>query len=66
VLRAQVELTHMAIEADTAAFHALDPPYPHQHPAPAGLRAYSGTCGQEFVDFASFPAELQGNFIKVR
>ena len=49
-----------------AAFHALDPPYPEQHPAPAGLRAYSGTCGQEFVDFATFPAELQGHFIKVR
>ncbi len=49
-----------------AAFHALDPPYPQQHPAPAGLRAYSGTCGQEFVDFRTFPAELQGCFIKVR
>ena len=49
-----------------AAFHALDPPYPQQHPAPAGLRAYSGTCGHEFVDFAAFPGELQGHFIKVR
>ena len=49
-----------------AAFHALDPPYPDQHPAPAGLRAYSGTCGQEFVDFKTFPDELQGHFIKVR
>lgn len=49
-----------------AAFHALDPPYPLQHPAPAGLRAYSGTCGQEFVDFSTFPDELQGGFIKVR
>jgi putative heme-binding domain-containing protein len=49
-----------------AAFHALDPPYPEQHPAPAGLRAYSGTCGQEFVDFATFPNELKGHFIKVR
>lgn len=49
-----------------AAFHALDPPYPEQHPSPAGLRAYSGTCGQEFVDCQSFPAELQGHFIKVR
>ena len=48
------------------AFHALDPPYPNQHPKPAGLQAYSGTCGQEFVDFASFPKEMQGNFIKVR
>jgi putative heme-binding domain-containing protein len=49
-----------------AAFHALDPPYPQQHPAPTGLRAYSGTCGQEFVDTAAFPPELLGNFIKVR
>ncbi|MDP6448391.1 MAG: azurin, partial [Pirellulaceae bacterium] len=32
------------------AFHALDPAYPAQHPRPIGLRAYSGTCGQEFVD----------------
>ncbi len=49
-----------------AAFHSLDPPYPNQHPKPAGLRAYSGTCGQEFVDFATFPAELQGGYIKAR
>jgi putative heme-binding domain-containing protein len=49
-----------------SAFHATDPPYPTQHPRPAGLRAYSGTCGQEFVDFATFPKEMQGNFIKVR
>lgn len=49
-----------------AAFHALDPPYPHQHPRPAGLRAYSGTCGQEFIDFSTFPAEMQGGYIKVR
>ena len=49
-----------------AAFHSLDPPYPQQHPKPQGLRAYSGTCGQEFVDFATFPDELQGCYIKVR
>ncbi len=49
-----------------AAFHALDPPYPQQHPAPKGLRAYSGVCGHEFVDFKTFPDELQGGFIKVR
>ena len=49
-----------------AAFHALDPPYPQQHPKPAGLRAYSGTCGQEFVDFSTFPLEMQGGFVKVR
>lgn len=49
-----------------AAFHSLDPPYPTQHPKPTGLRAYSGTCGQEFVDYATFPDELQGGFIKAR
>ncbi|MGI9470701.1 MAG: HEAT repeat domain-containing protein, partial [Rubripirellula sp.] len=49
-----------------AAFHSLDPPYPVQHPKPAGLNAYSGTCGQEFVDFSTFPNELQGGYIKAR
>lgn len=49
-----------------AAFHSLDPPYPTQHPKPASLNAYSGTCGQEFVDFATFPEELQGGYIKAR
>ena len=49
-----------------AAFHSLDPPYPTQHPKPAGLNAYSGTCGQEFVDFGTFPDELQGGYIKAR
>lgn len=49
-----------------AAFHSLDPPYPNQHPKPAGLQAYSGTCGQEFVDFATFPDDLQGCFVKAR
>ncbi len=49
-----------------AAFHSLDPPYPNQHPKPDGLNAYSGTCGQEFVDFATFPDELQGGYIKAR
>jgi putative heme-binding domain-containing protein len=49
-----------------AAFHALDPPYPQQHAVPKGLQAYSGVCGHEFVDFATFPEELRGGFIKVR
>ena len=49
-----------------AAFHSLDPPYPEQHPKPTGLRAYSGTCGQEFVDFDTFPRAIQGGFIKAR
>jgi putative heme-binding domain-containing protein len=48
------------------AFHSLDPPYPRQHPAPRGLQAYSGTCGQAFVDAAGFPREMQGGFVKVR
>jgi len=48
------------------AFHALDPVYPTQHPRPVGLRAYSGTCGQEFVDFPNWPVEMQGGFVKVR
>ena len=48
------------------AFHALNPPFPQQHPRASGIPAYSGVCGQEFVDFASWPKELQGGFIKVR
>jgi putative heme-binding domain-containing protein len=49
-----------------AAFHSLDPEYPLQHPSPKNLQAYSGTCGQEFVNTSTFPEELQGHFIKVR
>ncbi len=49
-----------------SAFHATNPPYPEQHPRPAGIPAYSGTCGQEFIDFPNWPKEMQGNFIKVR
>jgi putative heme-binding domain-containing protein len=49
-----------------AAFHSLDPEYPKLHPKPEGLQAYSGTCGQEFVDFATFPSELRGGYIKAR
>lgn len=48
------------------AFHSLDPPYPQQHAKPQGLQAYSGTCGQAFVDTPGFPQELQGGFIKAR
>ncbi len=49
-----------------SAFHATNPPYPTQHPRANGLPAYSGVCGHEFVDFTSWPEELQGGFIKVR
>jgi azurin len=49
-----------------AAFHALDPVYPEQHPKPAGLKAYSGTCGHEFIDFPFWPEEMQGGFMKAR
>ena len=49
-----------------SAFHATNPPYPEQHPRAAGIPAYSGVCGHEFVDFSSWPEELQGGFIKVR
>lgn len=49
-----------------AAFHSLDPTYPTQHQRPGGLKAYSGTCGQEFIDFPNWPKDLQGHFIKVR
>ncbi|MDF1738677.1 MAG: HEAT repeat domain-containing protein [Verrucomicrobiales bacterium] len=49
-----------------SAFHATNPPYPEQHPKAVGIPAYSGTCGHEFVDFASWPKEMQGGFIKAR
>lgn len=49
-----------------SAHHALDPPYPEQHPRPSGLQAYSGVCGQEFIDFPNWPKELQGMMVKVR
>jgi azurin len=49
-----------------SAFHATNPPYPEQHPGAGKMPAYSGTCGQEFVDFDFYPQELQGGFIKAR
>lgn len=49
-----------------SAHHALDPPYPQQHPRPSGLQAYSGVCGQEFIDFPNWPDEFQGMMVKVR
>ncbi|MGB8166721.1 MAG: PVC-type heme-binding CxxCH protein [Chthoniobacteraceae bacterium] len=48
------------------AFQATNPPYPQQHPAAGKLPAYSGVCGQEFVDFPMWPKAMQGGFIKVR
>ena len=49
-----------------SAFHALNPPYPHQHARAAGIPAYSGVCGHEFVDFEGWPEDMQGGFVKVR
>jgi azurin len=49
-----------------SAHHALDPPYPEQHPRPTGMQAYSGVCGQEFIDFPNWPKELKGMMVKVR
>ena len=49
-----------------SAFHALNPPYPQQHARAAGIPAYSGVCGHEFVDFEGWPEDMQGGFVKVR
>lgn len=49
-----------------SAFHATNPPFPEQHANPAGLPAYSGTCGHEFVDSPIWPRALQGRMIKAR
>ncbi|MBI1246620.1 hypothetical protein GC197_02105 [bacterium] len=58
---------HMASHPVYAEAHqAIDPPYPLQNAAPRGLQAYSGVCGHQVVDFATFPEELSDCFIKVR
>ena len=49
-----------------SAFHATNPAYPTQHPRPAGIPAYSGTAGQEFIDFEFWPDAMQGGFVKAR
>jgi uncharacterized cupredoxin-like copper-binding protein len=49
-----------------SAFHAANPPYPEQHPRASGIPAYSGVCGHEFLDWASWPEEFQGGMVKVR
>jgi uncharacterized cupredoxin-like copper-binding protein len=50
-----------------SAVQALNAPYPTLH-VPAGnyFKAYSGTCGHEFIYSRNFSAELQGCFVKVR
>ncbi|MEM7602053.1 MAG: PVC-type heme-binding CxxCH protein, partial [Verrucomicrobiota bacterium] len=48
------------------SFHATNPPYPEQQPKAIGIPAYSGVCGQEFVDFDFWPEEMQGGYVKVR
>ncbi|QDU76743.1 Auracyanin-A precursor [Bremerella volcania] len=58
---------HMASHPVYAEAHqAVDPPYPLQNDRPNGLQAYSGVCGHHFVDWSTFPKDLQGSFIKVR
>lgn len=49
-----------------STFHATNPPYPTQHPRPAGIQAYSGTAGQEFIDFPFWPESLRNGFLKAR
>ena len=58
---------HVASHPNFASsFHALNPPYPSQHPKASGITAYSGTAGQEFIDFDFWPKEMQGGFLKAR
>jgi len=49
-----------------STFHATNRPYPSQHASAKGMQAYSGVCGQDFVDHYFWPKEMQGGFIKVR
>ncbi|WP_411846009.1 PVC-type heme-binding CxxCH protein [Roseibacillus persicicus] len=51
-----------------STFHATNPPYPEQHPRVDSkiMQAYSGTCGQDFVDFPFWPQEMQGGYLKAR
>ena len=62
-----------------STFHATNPSYPRkhsvgngfvqepgQHPKAAGMQAYSGTCGHDFVSHDFWPKEMQGGFIKAR
>ncbi len=62
-----------------SSFHATNPDYPRnarggngfsqepgQHPKAAGMQAYSGTCGHDFVSHDFWPKEMQGGFIKAR
>ncbi len=50
-----------------SAVHAMNAPYPDIHVS-AGLYfpAYSGTCGQDFIESRHFPDDLQDSFFRVR
>jgi azurin len=49
-----------------STFHATNREYPGQHPSARGMQAYSGVCGQDFVDFDFWPEEMQGGYLKAR
>ena len=49
-----------------STFHATNRGYPEQHLNARGMQAYSGVCGQDFVDFDFWPEEMQGGYLKVR
>ena len=48
-----------------AAFHASNPPYPEQHPTPAGCGPIPAPAARS-SSTPDLPRELQGQFIKVR